>query len=59
MLLRKGVYPYEFMDDREKFNETSLPEKEKKYSNLSMEDSDYNHAKKFVKILHKKSGLIS
>ena len=28
MLLRKGVYPYENMDDWEKLNETSLPEKE-------------------------------
>ena len=26
-LLRKGVYPYEYMDDWEKFNETILPEK--------------------------------
>ena len=28
LLLQKGVYPYEYMDDWEKFNETSLPEKE-------------------------------
>ena len=27
LLLRKGVYPYEYMDSREKFNETSLPDK--------------------------------
>ena len=32
LLLRKGVYPYEYMDDWEKFNETSLPEKEDFYS---------------------------
>ena len=25
LLLRKGVYPYEYMDDWEKFNETSIP----------------------------------
>ena len=25
LLLQKGVYPYEYMDDWEKFNETSLP----------------------------------
>ena len=29
LLLQKGVYPYEYMDDWEKFNETSLPEKKK------------------------------
>ena len=26
-MLRKSVYPYEYMDEWEKFNETSLPEK--------------------------------
>ena len=34
LLLRKGVYPYGYMDDWEKFNETTLPEKGKFYSNL-------------------------
>ena len=28
LLLQKGVYPYQYIDDLEKFNETSLPEKE-------------------------------
>ena len=28
LLLRIGVYPYEFMDKWKKFNETSLPQKE-------------------------------
>ena len=28
LLLRKGVYPYEYMDGREKFNQTTLPAKE-------------------------------
>ena len=27
-MLRKGVYSYEYMDDWEKFSETSLPENE-------------------------------
>ena len=27
LLQRKGVYPYEYMDSWERFNETSLPEK--------------------------------
>ena len=46
LLLRKGVYPYEYMDNWERFNETSLPSKELFYSNLDMEnidDIDYRH----------------
>ena len=48
ILLRKGVYPYEYWDDWEKFNVTSLPEKEDFYSHLNIEDitdADYAHAK--------------
>ena len=55
MLLRKGVYPYEYMDSWEKFDENSLPPKKDFYSELNLEDirdSDYEHAKKvFKKIL--------
>ena len=46
LLLRKGVYPYEYMYNWERFNETSLPNKESFYSNLNMEDIDdidYRH----------------
>ena len=45
-MLRKGVYPYKYMDSWEKFNETSLPIKEDFYSHLNMEDIediDYRH----------------
>ena len=48
LLLRKGVYPYEYMDNWERFNETSLPSKESFYNNLNMEDIDdigYRHGK--------------
>ena len=38
MLLRKGVYPYEYMDSWYKFIETSIPNKESFYSNLTMEN---------------------
>ena len=38
LLLRKSVYRYEYMDQWEKINETTLPEKEEIYSNLDMED---------------------
>ena len=47
VLLRKGVYPYEYMDEWNKFNEKKLPCKESFYSNLTMEDisdTDYKHA---------------
>ena len=49
MLLRKGVYPYEDMDNWEKFDEITLPPKEVFYSNLNLEDisdEDYAHAQK-------------
>ena len=38
LLLRKGVYPYEYIDDWEMFNESTLPEKGEIYSKLNMED---------------------
>ena len=53
-MLQKGVYPYEYDDDWEKFNETSLPEKPRKkhfYTHLNMEyiiDANYAHVKKGV-----------
>ena len=49
LLLRKGVYPYEYMDSWGKFDETSLPPKEAFYSELNLEgnsDEDYAHAQK-------------
>ena len=52
LFLRKGVYPYEYMNDWEKFNETLLPGKADFYSHLNMEhftDGDYVHAKKSCK----------
>ena len=36
--MQKVVYPYEYMDDCEKLNETSLPEIEDFYIHLHMED---------------------
>ena len=47
LLLRKGVYPYEYLDSWERFNETSLPPKKTFYSKLNLRyitDKDYNHA---------------
>ena len=47
LLLRKGVYSYEYMDTCERFSEISLPSKKDFYSNVNMEDIsdiDYRHA---------------
>ena len=52
LLLRKGVYLYEYIYDWEKFNETSLPEKEDFCSHLNMEDiadANYAHANSVCK----------
>ena len=49
LLLRKGVYPYEYMDSWERFKEESFPDKESFYSKLNDEhitDEDYAHAQK-------------
>ena len=47
LLLKKGVYPFEYMDEWEEFTETSLPDEF--YSNLNIEDTtdvDHIHAKR-------------
>ena len=52
LLLRKGVYPYEYMDNWDRFDETSLRNKESFHSNLNMEnidDIDYRHGNNVFK----------
>ena len=49
LVSRKGVYPYEFMDDFEKFKKQSLPKKTSFFSRLKQEkisDEDFEHAQK-------------
>ena len=49
LLLRKGIYPYEYMDSWERFNENTIPSKEDFYSEFNLEniiDKDYQHVKK-------------
>ena len=49
LLLRKGVYPYEYMQSWERFNETSLPPKKSFCGELNLEnisDKEYFHAQK-------------
>ena len=46
-LLRKGVYPYEYVDTYDNIDETQLPPKDRFYSSLNDEhisDKDYEHA---------------
>ena len=53
LLLRKGLYPYEYADTWERFIEISLPSKEDFYNNLNMEDIsdiDYRHANNVFKV---------
>ena len=49
LLLRKQVYPYEYMDSWDRFIETSLPPKEAFYNKLrgqALSDDEYAHAQK-------------
>ena len=49
LLLRKGVYSYEYMDDSDKFNKTFLLDKKDFYSELYLENmtnEDYIDAQK-------------
>ena len=49
LLLRKGLYPYEYMDSWERFNETLLPPKKDFQRELTLEDisdKNYSHAQK-------------
>ena len=49
LLLRKGIYPYEYIDSWERFDENTIPPKEAFYNELNLEnitDKDYEHVKK-------------
>ena len=48
LLVKKGIYPHEYMSEWEKFKETKLPPKEAFYSKLNMvgvSEEDYEHAR--------------
>ena len=50
LMSQKGVYPYDFMDSFEKFNQKELPNNDQFYSILNdqhITDDEYDHAKKF------------
>ena len=49
LLLRKDIYPYEYMDSWERFDDDTIPPKEAFYSEINLEnitDKDYEHLKK-------------
>ena len=57
LLLRKGAYPYKYMDSWERFNET-LPDKKAFYSKLNLEDitdKDYVHSQKVWEVFEIKN----
>lgn len=48
LILQKGVYPYEYMNDFKVFEESELPTQDKFYSNLNesgISNDEYKHAK--------------
>ena len=47
LLTKKGIYPYDYFDEKEKYCETELPEKQKffnKLNNKNISNEDYKHA---------------
>ena len=49
LLVKKGIYPYEYMSEWERFKETKLSPKEALYSKLNMSGvskENYEHARK-------------
>ena len=57
LMSKKGVYPYDFMDDYSKFYNESLPSKERFYNILNdkhITDEEYEHAKEVWKAFNLK-----
>ena len=60
LIKRKGVYPYEYMNTEERFNETELPPKKAFYSKLSgkgITEEDYKHALNVWNVFNMKTFL--
>ena len=55
LLLRKSVYPYQYMDSSEEFNKIEVPSKKDFYSKLNLEDitdEDNMYAQKVWKVFN-------
>ena len=47
LLTKKGIYPYDYFDEKQKYCETELPEKQKffnKLNNKNISNDEYKHA---------------
>ena len=58
LLLRKGIYPHEYVDIWERFDENKIRPKEAFYSEFNLEniiDKDYEHVKKVWEALEIKN----
>ena len=58
LVMRKGVYPYDYVDSITKLSETKLPPQEQFYSELnhsSISDENYEHARKVWKYFDMKT----
>ena len=58
MLLKKGVYPYDYMEIWGRSDEALLPKRKDFYSSLNKENVtrvDYRHAKRVFKIFANKN----
>ena len=58
LMSQKGVYPYDFMDSFEKFDQTELPTREQFYSILNdqhITNGEYDHARKVWKTFNIKT----
>ena len=62
LLITKGVYPYEYMDSYERFNENKLPPKKwfcSKLNKQHISDKDYEHAQKVWSTFNIKNRILS
>ena len=58
LMKQKGVYPYDYMDSFEKFNEKQLPSQNDFYSQMNNQhitDEEYNHAQNVWNTFHLKT----